>query len=126
SGIGLILVLAGIGTYVLVRAGWMPLSAAAPQPARVRIETRPAGAEILVDGVARGSAPLTLSLAGGAHRLTLRRGTDERIVPLTLSPGAEVSQYFEIAPAESAATRTARIIVATDPSGARVYLDGQL
>src|SRR5438876_9395336 len=31
SGIGLILVLAGIGTYVLVPAGWMPLRAAARQ-----------------------------------------------------------------------------------------------
>jgi eukaryotic-like serine/threonine-protein kinase len=42
----------------------------APRSAEIRVETEPAGAEITVDGTARGKAPLTVTeLAPGAHKL---------------------------------------------------------
>jgi PEGA domain len=125
SGIALTVILAAFGTYVLVRAGWMPLQADSPRPARLTIETQPAGAELLLDGVARGTTPATLSVAAGTHRIILRRGTAERTLPVTLAGGAEVTHHVELASPEAAPIRTGKISIVTDPSGARVHLDGQ-
>jgi PEGA domain len=124
SGIAVAVIGFGLAVLVLVRV-WMPLSAAAPAPAKLRVETRPAGAEVLVDGVARGITPLTMTLAAGEHRIILRRGTDDRVVPVTLTPGAEVTQYLELAQAETSTGRTGTINVMTDRPGARVLIDGE-
>ena len=66
------------------------------QVGRLTIDTRPAAAEVLIDGERRGVTPLTLSLAPGAHSITVRNGRDERVVPLTIAAGADVTQYFEM------------------------------
>jgi hypothetical protein len=79
-----------------------------------------------VDGVARGTTPLTLAVAAGSHRIILRRGTAERVLPITLAGGAEVTHHVEFAPAETVAARAGKISIVTDPSGARVHLDGQM
>jgi hypothetical protein len=44
--------------------------------------------------VERGVTPATLTLAPGAHILELRRGVP-RVIPVTLSAGADVTQYLE-------------------------------
>ena len=44
----------------------------------------------------RGVTPLTLALEPGAHTITVRSGGDERVVPLTIAAGAEVTQYYEM------------------------------
>ena len=126
SGIVVIVMLAAFGTYWLVRTGWMRLQADSPRPARLTIETQPAGAELLVDGVARGTTPITLAVAAGSHRIILRRGTAERVLPITLAGGAEVTHHVEFAPIETAAARVGKIAIVTDPVGARVHLDGQM
>jgi hypothetical protein len=41
-------------------------------PAVLVVESRPAGAEVLVDGVLVGKAPIELPLAGGTHRVQTR------------------------------------------------------
>jgi hypothetical protein len=99
--------------------------AMAPPSGRLSLDTRPAGAEVLVDGVARGVTPLALTLSPGMHQITLRHGPDERIVPVMLGSGADVTQYFEFATREVAAARLGKISVVTDPPGARVHIDGQ-
>src|ERR1700681_2142432 len=68
---------------------------AAPQAATLTLETRPAGAEVSIDGQRRGESPLTLSLSPGTHTMTLRRGREERTVPLMLTAGAAITQYLE-------------------------------
>ena len=68
--------------------------------------------------------PLTLSLTPGAHTIAVRSGSDERVVPLTIAAGADVTHYFEMKAGEPAAL-FGRVSIATDPSGARVSLDGR-
>jgi PEGA domain len=95
-----------------------------PQPARLTINARPENLEVLIDGASRGTTPLTLSLAPGAHTVIVRSGSDERVVPLTLAAGADVTHYFEMKPLEPA-TSVGRISIVTDPPGAHVSVDGK-
>jgi PEGA domain-containing protein len=95
------------------------------RPGTLSIDTRPTGAEITIDGQLRGLTPLTVSLAQGAHQIVVRRGADERVVPLTMSSGGQVAQYFDLKAPEPAAPVAGRIFVATDPAGAKVVVDGQ-
>ena len=48
------------------------------------------------------------------------------MLPITLADGAEVTHHVELASLETPAARTGKISIVTDPSGARVHLDGQL
>jgi hypothetical protein len=99
-------------------------AAAQPRPARLTINARPENLEVLIDGDSRGTTPLTLSLAPGAHTVIVRSGSDERVVPLTLAAGADVTHYFEMKPLEPATT-VGRVSIVTDPPGARVTVDGK-
>jgi PEGA domain len=84
---------------------------AAPPPAlaTLSVHSNPAGVPVFVDGVERGVTPAKITLAPGAHILELRRGVP-RVIPLTLSAGADVSQYLEFVeappPDQVAATAT--------------------
>ena len=86
----------------------------------------PAGAEVLVDGKAAGLTPLTLGVDAGHHTILLRRGGDERSLPVVVNAGAEISQYVEFAPSAAPTPRLGRIAVTTEPAGARVSVDGRL
>jgi hypothetical protein len=114
-------VVAAIGAVAVQR---YPLTPREPRPGNLTINTRPIDAEVLIDGTRRGTTPLTLSLTPGTHTITVRSAGDERIVPLTLASGAEVSHYFEMKPAEPAVV-VGRVSVVTDPPGARVSVDGK-
>jgi hypothetical protein len=95
-----------------------------PQTGNLTINTRPAISEVLVDGERRGMTPLTLSMKPGAHTITVRTGSEERVVPLVIAAGADVTQYFEMKGAEPTALFGV-VSVATDPPGARVAVDGR-
>jgi hypothetical protein len=58
-------------TLLLVACESPPTALAAPGPgaADITILTQPAGAAVIVDGQARGAAPVTLKLNPGPHRL---------------------------------------------------------
>jgi len=124
AAILLIAALSGLGAFALVRSRLAPPRAATHPPATLTVGTQPPGADLLIDGRRRGATPLTLSIEPGAHTLTLRRAGAERIVPLTVTAGAQVAQYFELKAPEAVA-RSARLSIATDPPGARVSVDGR-
>jgi hypothetical protein len=69
-------------------------SSSAPPMATLSVQSNPAGIPVFVDGVERGVTPAKLTLAPGAHILELRRGVP-RVIPVTLSAGADVTQYLE-------------------------------
>jgi PEGA domain len=122
--VGGVVVLAGLGALVVQRYPILQMMANEPRPGNLTINTRPGDSEILIDGVRRGTTPLTLPLTPGTHTITIRSGSDERVVPLTIASGAEVSQYFEMKVAEPAVL-VGRVSVVTDPPGARVAVDGK-
>jgi len=99
-------------------------TAGTPQTGHLTIDTRPASAEVLIDGARRGVTPLTLALTPGAHTITIRNESDRRVVPLTIAAGADVTQYFEMKAAVPAPV-AGRVSVVTDPPGARVAVDGR-
>ena len=84
--------------------------------------TNPAGVPVVIDGEPRGVTPLTLELAPGRHELRLAaNGGNARVIPLTITAGGTVSQSIEL---PSAGPQTGQLSVRTEPSGARVTVDG--
>jgi hypothetical protein len=120
----LVIALPSLGVLALRRFPIPLFTASAPRAGTLTIATQPAGSDVLIDGERRGATPLTLAITPGAHTLTIRSGRDERVVPLTIAPGAEVTQYYEMKAAEPVAL-VGRLSVVTDPPGARVTVDGR-
>ena len=114
-------VLAAVTLVVLlsVPARSKPVQPMEPRPARVALDTRPSGADVLIDEEVRGRTPLRLSLKPGHHMITIRRGSEERNVPLEVAEGADVTQYLEFPVAAT------KLSVITEPPGARVTIDGE-
>jgi len=121
----LIAILSGLAAFVLVRSRVAATrAAAASRPATVTVDTRPAAADVFIDGRRVGAAPLVLKVQPGAHTLTLRTGDAERRVVFTAAPGEQLAQYLDLKAAEPA-VQTARLAIATDPPGAQVAVDGR-
>ena len=85
------------------------------------MSTNPPGAKLFVDGVERGVTPLTVTLKPGAHALELRGDGPPRLMPITMTAGAQVSQYIEL---PKGASTSGQLQVRTEPAGAKVSIDG--
>jgi len=88
----------------------------------VTVNSRPDGAQVVVDGVPRGTTPLRLSLPIGDHALELQNGAARRQIPVTVEAGTVLSQYVDLAPVTGASS--GRLDVTSDPPGASVTVDG--
>jgi hypothetical protein len=113
-----LVVLAGGGAWF---GRWYVSPAAAEAPGTLVVSTNPPGVAVIVDGQPRGSTPLTLELAAGAHRLELTTEGGPRIIPFTLTAGGTVAQTIEL---PKAAPLTGQLLVRSEPPGARVTIDG--
>jgi hypothetical protein len=87
-----------------------------------QFDSRPSGAEVVIDGVLRGRTPLKLSLPVGSHALEIRADAGTRSLPLTIEAGTLVSQYVELS--ANLEGSTGRLDVSSDPTGAQVKVDG--
>jgi len=87
-----------------------------------QFDSRPGGADVIVDGVVRGKTPLKLSLPVGSHALEIRGEAGARSLPLTIEAGTLVSQYVELL--ASPERSPGRLDVSSDPPGAQVTIDG--
>jgi hypothetical protein len=120
------LVAAAVAVIAVVAAG-VPVArrfaspSAAANDGTLVMTTNPAGAKLFVDGVERGVTPLTVSLKPGAHALELRGDGQARTMPITMNAGAQVSQYIEL---PKTAAASGQLQVRTEPSGAKVSVDG--
>lgn len=85
------------------------------------IDTTPYAGRVDVDGVDRGVAPVRLSLTPGAHVLTVRGNGEPRVMLVTIEAGTDLTRHVEL-PAPTAAF--GQVQVNTEPSGARVSVDG--
>lgn len=87
------------------------------------VNTNPPGAQVIIDDQPRGRAPLNLSLSTGPHNLVVQGDGEPRTISVTIVAGAASGQYVEL---PKAAPTTGILQVWSEPSGARVAIDGQL
>jgi hypothetical protein len=110
-----------LGGAALAGRKYFTASPGAAATGTLVISTNPAGAQVTVDGQARGATPLTLTLPPGAHNVDLRLGTAARSIPVTITVGQEVAQYIEL---PQAGATTGQLQIKTEPAGAKVTVDG--
>lgn len=84
-------------TYLGAR-GFLPLPGLHGRTGTVVVESRPAGADVYVDGLHSGRTPATLEIGAGEHTLTLRTTRSTTLVPVTVVAGAKRSQFVELRP----------------------------
>ena len=77
---------------------------------------------MVIDGQQRGRAPMTVELTAGEHVLQVGLDGSSRTVPFKVTPGAEVSQVIDL---PKVARADGQLQIRTEPSGARVLVDGQ-
>ena len=86
------------------------------------VQSRPEGAQVRIDGQVRGTTPLTMRLDAGAHVMEVQSGNSEpRVIPFTITSGAQNSQYVEL----QGVARTGSLEIRSDPAGARITIDGR-
>jgi hypothetical protein len=122
--LSLIAILSGLAAFALVRSRVATTrAAAANRPATMTVDTRPAAADVFIDGRRVGATPLVLTVQPGTHTLTLRNGEAERRVVFAAAPGEQLAQYLDLK--AEPAVHTARLSITTDPPGAQVAVDGR-
>lgn len=92
-----------------------------PVVGMVAVGSNPEGAQVFIDGEARGVTPLRITMPPGEYTLELRSGTVTRVVPLVVEANATVQPFVDLVP--SLAT-SGRLEITSDPPGARVIVDG--
>jgi hypothetical protein len=122
----LMYVLGGVVLLLLVVVGWLATrdtgGGMREGEGELAVQSRPQGARVTVDGEERGVTPLTLRLNSGAHVLEVQVGKSEpRVIPLTIQAGVQTSQYIEL----QGVAATGTLEIRSEPSGARVTIDGQ-
>ena len=87
----------------------------------LKVESKPMGAQVKIDGEVRGITPLSLSIAGGAHVMEIAAGSEPRVIPITVTAGQTLAQYVELV----GVSALGRLSIQSSPVGATVLLDGQ-
>jgi hypothetical protein len=114
---GVLLLIGAIASFLYFRGG------ISPTMGTLSVGTSPAGISVLVDGEPHGVTPLGVELPPGEHIVELKTATESRRIPVTLTAGGQVSQYFEFARAPQ--QESGELLVRTDPIGATVTVDGK-
>ena len=105
---------------------WLPPAAANAAAGSLRIESDPAGAEVRLNGEAKGTTPLSLSVPAGPYTLTVQQGTNVKELPVSVTSGAVTVHHITWADtAAVAAVESGHLSVATDPAGSDVLVDGE-
>ena len=99
-----------------------------PETGSVTVTSEPSGSPVLIDGIARGATPLTVQIAPGSHRIEVGSGTQAHSRHVTVTRGGDVSMHIGLtttAAADGAIAGAGGLQIATDPAGARVWIDGE-
>jgi hypothetical protein len=119
-----LIAVAAVALVALVGGGvyaWRVLQKPAAVPmGTLAVQTNPPGVGVFVDGEAHGNTPARVSLKAGSHILELRGRGVPRVIPVTVTANAEVSQYLELPQTPTLGS----LIVQSDPAGAEVTVDG--
>ena len=109
------------GGALAARNYLMPAAAAAT--GTLAVNTNPEGVGVVIDGQPRGLTPLSLTLPAGDHVLELVTEDQRRKIPVKITAGGQVSQFIEV---PKASPGVGRLQVRTEPSGAKVSVDGHV
>ena len=117
--------LAALVVLLIAIVGWLATRGSggiAAGEGQLVVTSRPEGAQVTIDGEVRGQTPLTVSLNAGAHVMEVQSGKSEpRVIPLTITAGVQTAQYVEL----QGVALTGSLEISSDPSGARITIDGQ-
>jgi hypothetical protein len=91
----------------------------------LRIESDPAGAEVRLNGEARGTTPLSLAVPAGTYTLTVQQGANVKELPVAVVTGETTVHHITWAENAAAAVETGSLSIATDLVGSQVVVDGQ-
>jgi hypothetical protein len=90
-------------------------------PGSLVVQSTPPGAEVAIDGEARGTTPLALDLPPGRHEVAMtRRGLTRRFI-VEIRPGEETTQALDW----SSVRAMGALSVNSNPVGAKVSVDGR-
>ena len=91
----------------------------------LRIESDPSGAEVRLNGAARGTTPLSLTMPAGEYTLAVQRGTNVKQLPVAVTSGAVTVHHITWADTPVNSSETGSLSVATDRPGSLVSVDGE-
>ena len=103
------------------------LAAVTRTTGNVTITSEPAGSAVAIDGAVRGQTPLTIALDSGAHTIVVGTGGQARSQNVNVTRGGDSSMHVQLPAAVAAPAAVARgaLQIATEPPGARVWVDGE-
>lgn len=121
-----VLGLLAVGSLAFGAWTLIPPVVPAPATATVRVESDPPGADVMVDGIPRGTTPQALTLPAGGYTLSLRHEGRVEEMPMAVEPGLRQVFHVTWTDPEAAAPAPAigRLVVTSDEPGARVIVDG--
>lgn len=102
-------------------------AAATSTTGNVTVTSEPAGSSVAIDGTVRGQTPLTIALDSGAHAIVVGTGTQARSQNVKVTAGGDSSMHVQLPPPVAApvAIAVGTLQIATEPPGARVWVDGE-
>jgi hypothetical protein len=103
-------------------------AAAAPESGSLAVASDPSGSPVSVDGVSRGTTPLSVALRPGVHEIGVGAGAQFRSQRVDVKSGGDARIFFELPRgAESTALPIAAtgLQVTTEPPAAKVLIDGE-
>ncbi len=122
----LVLAVVAQGGYIGYRMFWGNPMAIPPETGTLSVTSEPSGAAVLIDGTARGTTPVQLTLAPGTHTVEVGTGPQSRSQSVAVTRGGTFSLHQGLAaqPAAGLVAGTGGLQIATEPVGARVWIDG--
>ena len=118
------LVLAGLIIGGALTGRYLMPSTAAEEMGTLRVTSTPPGASIAIDGRRRGVTPLNVGVTAGDHLVEVVAGGTRRTLRVSVASGSTVSKLVEL-PTTPSAPAFGRLQIRTEPSAARVIVDGR-
>lgn len=90
-------------------------------PSTIKVQTRPAGATVSVDGMEVGTTPLTVNVQDGSRTIEVAlMGYDTVTTNMTFAPN--VMEQLDLSLVKNSGT----LVLDTEPASVKVYLNGEL
>lgn len=104
------------------------LAAVMSTTGNVTITSEPSESTVTIDGAVRGQTPMTIALNSGAHVVVVGTGGQARSQDVNVTRGGASSMHVQLPAATAASPAVAvkgALQIATEPAGARVWVDGE-